>query len=200
MQIHRIIKENLRKGLTEKRISHYDKILPEVSIQSSKMERRADEAEREVEKMKKAEYMKQFIGQTFEGIISGITTWGMYVELENTVEGMVKVTSMHDDYYYYDEENYMMVGEHTKKMYKLGEKVMIRVMDVDKLTKTVDFALVTGDLDDEKEAEAMALLARYNAISEEINQSAVKKKRSAKKSVSSKRSASKKVTGKKKEK
>lgn len=204
LQIHRIIKENLRKGLTEKRISHYDKILPEVSVQSSKMERRAEEAEREVEKMKKAEYMKQFIGQTFEGIISGITTWGMYVELENTVEGMIKVTSMHDDYYYYDEENYMMVGEHTKKRYKLGEKIMIRVMDVDKLTKTVEFGMVTGDEDEEEEAKAMALLAKYTAISEEINNNKIKKqsksKKSAEKKTTTKKSIAKKVATKKNEK
>lgn len=184
LQIHRIIKENIRKGLNEKRVSHYDKILPDVAMQSSKMERRADEAEREVEKMKKAEYMKQFIGDSFEGIISGITTWGMYVELENTVEGMVKVTSLHDDYYYYDEENYMMIGEHTKKVYKLGEKIQIRVIDVDKLTKTIEFDMVTDD-EDEEDAKARALLKKYTAIPEEIKKN-VKKTDRSKKNISRK--------------
>ncbi|WP_455717627.1 ribonuclease R [Anaerosporobacter sp.] len=145
LQIHRIIKENLRGKMNEKRISHYDKILPEVAKQSSVAERRADESEREVEKLKKVEYMKQFIGECFEGVISGITTWGMYVELPNTVEGMVHVSSMEGDYYYYDEEHYMMIGEHTKKMYKLGQKVTIEVVGCDRLLRTIDFELVEND-------------------------------------------------------
>lgn len=145
LQIHRIIKENIRSGLSEKRIRHYDKILPEVAIQSSNMERRADEAEREVEKLKKVEYIKQYIGEVFEGVISGITTWGMFVELPNTVEGMIHVTSLKDDYYYYDEEHYIMVGEHTKKTYKLGETIKIQVMGVDKLLRTIDFEVVEDE-------------------------------------------------------
>ncbi len=141
LQIHRIIKENLRSGLTEKRLNHYNKILPEVAVHSSAMERRADESEREVEKLKKAEYMKQFIGEAFEGVISGITTWGIYVELPNTIEGMIRVTNLKDDYYYYDEEHYIMVGENTKKTYKLGEKVKVVVDSVDKILRTIDFVL-----------------------------------------------------------
>ena len=84
LQIHRIIKENLRGGLREKRIEHYDRILSEIARQSSLTERRADEAEREVEKLKKVQYMSKFIGETFEGVISGVTSWGMYVELPNS--------------------------------------------------------------------------------------------------------------------
>lgn len=141
LQIHRIIKENLRSGISEKRIKHYDRILPEVALHSSMMERKADEAEREVDKMKKAEYMEQFIGETFEGVISGMNTWGMYVELPNTVEGMIHVTSLRDDYYFYDEERYVMVGEHTNTTYKLGEKIKVVVSGVDKLLKTIDFEL-----------------------------------------------------------
>ncbi|MDO5294921.1 MAG: ribonuclease R [bacterium] len=142
LQIHRIIKENLRRGMSEKRSNHYSRILPGVASQSSAMERRADEAERDVEKLKKAQYMKKFIGEQFEGVISGITTWGMYVELPNTVEGMIKVTSLRDDYYFYDEESYTMIGEHLKKTYKLGQKVKIEVMGVDSLARTIDFELV----------------------------------------------------------
>lgn len=145
LQIHRIIKENLHNGLNEKRIRHYDKILPDIAMKASNLERRADEAEREVEKLKKAEYMKQFVGQEFEGVISGITTWGMYVELPNTIEGMIRVTNLKDDFYYYDEENYVMVGEHTKKVYKLGEKIKIVVSAVDKILKTIDFDLPLED-------------------------------------------------------
>jgi len=141
LQIHRIIKENLRSGISEKRIKHYDRILPEVALHSSTMERKADEAEREVDKMKKAEYMEQFIGETVEGVISGMNTWGMYVELPNTVEGMIHVTALNDDYYFYDEERYVMVGEHTNKTYKLGEKIEVVVAGVDKLLKTIDFEL-----------------------------------------------------------
>jgi ribonuclease R len=142
LQIHRIIKENLNGKLGEKRIQHYEKILFEVANHSSKTERRADEAEREVEKLKKVEFMMGHIGETFEGVISGITTWGMYVELPNTVEGMIRVSEMKDDYYVYDEERYQMVGEHTKKIYKLGQTVKVEVVGADKTLRTIDFALV----------------------------------------------------------
>ncbi|MBE5921614.1 MAG: ribonuclease R [Lachnospiraceae bacterium] len=142
LQIHRIIKENLRAGLSEKRLAHYSKILPEVGKLTSSLERRAEEAERETDKLKKAEYMIQHIGECYEGIISGITAWGMYVELPNTVEGCVHVSTMQGDYFVYDEANYEMVGELTNKRYRMGQKVWIRVMDVDKLQKTIDFALL----------------------------------------------------------
>lgn len=141
LQIHRIIKENLRGGLRENRIRHYEQILPEVTAETSRLERRADDAEREVEKMKKAEYMLQFIGETFEGVVSGVTSWGMYVELPNTIEGMVRVADIPGDYYYFQEEKYQMVGEHTGKVYTLGQKVRVVVAAVDKLTRTVDFVL-----------------------------------------------------------
>ncbi|MCI8407828.1 MAG: ribonuclease R [Lachnospiraceae bacterium] len=167
LQIHRIIKESLKTGLSEKRNKHYQKILPDISAESSRLERRADEAEREVEKMKKAEYMKQFVGQEFEGIISGITTWGIYVELPNTIEGMVKVTSIKGDYYFYDEEHYMLVGEHTKKSYKLGEKITIIVEGVDKLTRTIDFVLPEDYQEEEHDEE---IIARYAATKEEIEE------------------------------
>jgi len=145
LQIHRIIKENLRGKLNEKRRSHYEKILNEVANHSSKTERRADEVEREVEKMKKVEYMTERIGEIYEGVISGITTWGIYVELPNTIEGMVSVSNMEDDYYIYDEEHYQMVGEHTKKTYKLGQKVKVKVVNADKLFRTIDFIFVEDE-------------------------------------------------------
>lgn len=153
LQIHRIIKENLRGKMNEKRITHYDKILADVARQSSQTERRADEAEREVEKLKKVEYMKQFIGECFDGVISGITTWGMYVELPNTVEGMVHVTNMEGDYYFYDEEHYMMIGEHTKKAYKLGQKVKIEVTGCDSMLRTIDFELVEDESYEEEDSD-----------------------------------------------
>lgn len=139
LQIHRIIKENLRSGLSEKRISHYDKILGQVSIQSSTMERRAEEAERETIKLKKCEYMSRYIGEEFDGVISGVTNWGLYVELPNTVEGMVHVNQLQDDYYHFDEEHYMLVGETTRKTYKLGQPIRVVVENTDKLLRTIDF-------------------------------------------------------------
>ena len=145
LQIHRIIKENLHGGMKEKRIEHYQKILPEVTEQTSALERRADDAEREVEKMKKAEYMEQFVGKDFEGSISGLTTWGMYVELPNTIEGMIRVADIPGDYYYYDEDLHRMVGEKTGKVYKMGEPLRIIVAGVDKLTRTIDFVLYQED-------------------------------------------------------
>lgn len=145
LQIHRIIKENLKGKLNEERMGHYGKILHEVADQSSRTERRADEAEREVEKMKKVEYMEGHIGETFKGVISGITSWGIYVELPNTVEGMVRVSAMGDDYYIYDEEHYQMIGEHTRKTYKLGQTVTVEVIAADKMLRTIDFMFVEDE-------------------------------------------------------
>lgn len=151
LQIHRIIKENLRGGLSEKRYNHYSKILPDIAWQASLTERRADDAEREVEKLKKVEYMSDHIGEIFEGVISGITNWGLYVELPNTVEGMVRVSEMQDDYYVYDEEHYTMIGENTRKTYKLGEKVLVEVLAADKLLRTIDFAFVDRSQKEEED-------------------------------------------------
>jgi len=143
LQIHRIIKENLRGELSEKRRSHYSTILPEVAQNSSKTERRAEEAERELLKMKKCEYAEEHLGEVAEGIISGITNYGMYVELPNTVEGMIRLSDLVDDYYWFDEENYRLVGERTYREFQLGQKVEIRINRVDKLLKTIDFLLVS---------------------------------------------------------
>ena len=141
LQIHRIIKENLRGRLNEERTAHYAEILPKAAAQCSDRERRADEAEREVVKMKKAEYMRERFGEEFEGVISGVTRWGMYVELENTVEGLVHVADMWDDHYEFVEQSYELVGEHTGKTYKLGQTVGVRVTGADKVQRTVNFEL-----------------------------------------------------------
>ena len=152
LQIHRIIKDNLRGRLMrEGRTEHYAEILDEVARQSSVCERRADEAERESDKLKKAEYMSYHLGEEFEGIISGVTGWGLYVELPNTIEGLVHVNTLRDDYYVFDQESYELRGEMTKKVYKLGDKVRVRVADADKMLKTVDFELVSDIRDDEEE-------------------------------------------------
>ena len=142
LQIHRIIKDNLRGRMNQDKVNHYEAILDEVAKKSSERERLAEEAERETIKLKKVEYMSEHIGEEFEGVISSITKWGIYVELPNTIEGLIHVTNMRDDHYNYIEEKYEMVGEHTGNTYKLGETVWVRVIGTDFLQRTIDFELV----------------------------------------------------------
>ena len=149
LQIHRIIKENLRRGLSDRRFAHYDSILPEVAVQCSSMERRADEAERETDKLKKCEYMSKRIGKEYDGVISGVTNWGLYVELPNTVEGLIRVNDLTGDYFVFDEEHMELVGEMTRKRYKLGQKIRVQVADTDKLTRTIDFIPAKWQEEDE---------------------------------------------------
>ena len=141
LQIHRIIKESLKGVLGDKRAGHYEAILPGVAMQTSALERRAEEAERETDKLKKCEYMSRFIGQEFDGVISGVTNWGLYVELPNTVEGLVRISELRDDYYIFDEQHYELVGEMTRKTFKLGQPIRVQVASTDRLLRTVDFIL-----------------------------------------------------------
>ena len=146
LQIHRIIHDRLRGRLVrEGRTEHYKEILDEVARQSSVCERRADEAERESDKLKKAEYMSYHLGEEYEGIISGVTGWGLYVELPNTVEGLIHINTLRDDYYVFDQDAYELRGDITGKIFRLGQKVRVRVADADKMLKTVDFVLVEED-------------------------------------------------------
>ena len=149
LQIHRIIKENLRRGVSDRRFAHYDSILPEVAVQCSSMERRADEAERETDKLKKCEYMSKRIGKEYDGVISGVTNWGLYVELPNTVEGLIRANDLTGDYFVFDEEHMELVGEMTRKSYKLGQKIRVQVADTDKLTRTIDFIPAKWQEEDE---------------------------------------------------
>ena len=133
--------------MTPEKMEHYQSILPEVTKHSSEMERRADEAERETIKLKKVEYMQKHIGEVFEGVVSGLTKWGMYVELPNTIEGLIHVVNMADDHYEYDEAHYQMTGIHTHKVYKLGQKLKVRVTGTDRLLRTIDFEIADeGDM------------------------------------------------------
>ena len=141
LQIHRIIKDQLRGRLREERLAHYAERLPEVAKHSSKAERRAEEAERETDKMKKAEYMEDHVGERYEGVISGITQWGIYVELPNTVEGLIHVSALAGDFFYYNEETYEMVGRDTGKTYKLGQRITVQVKGADRLAGVVDFII-----------------------------------------------------------
>lgn len=142
LQIHRIIKEQLRGKLTEERITHYQSILPQVAKHASEMERRADEAERETDKLKKAEYMEQFIGECFEGVVSGVTAWGVYVELPNTVEGLIHISKLPGDFYYYNEAVCELTDDYSHRSFRPGMKVKVCVDGSDRFTRTVDFSLV----------------------------------------------------------
>lgn len=142
LQIHRIIKDEIRGRLKKEKITHYGKILPDVADRSSKMERRADEAERETNKLKKAQYMEDHIGEEFEGVVSSVTEWGMYVELPNTCEGLVHISKLPGDYYVYDEGSYELRGTKHGKKYELGQTVRVRVESVDTFMRTVDFEVV----------------------------------------------------------
>ena len=121
---------------------HYEAILPEVAKRSSELERRAEEAERETVKLKKVEYMEQHIGEQFDGVISGVTAYGLYVELNNTVEGLVHVNSLTDDFYEYDEAGSELRGTRTGKVWRIGERVRIRVKGTDRLCRTIDYELM----------------------------------------------------------
>lgn len=144
LQIHRIIKDVLRGRMNGTREEHYRSILPEVARQSSERERKADEAERETIKLKKVEYMSHHLWEEFDGVISGVTAWGIYVEHPNTVEGLVRTASLQGDYFEYNESACAMVGVHTGKSYAIGQKVKVQVTGADKMTRTIDFELVEG--------------------------------------------------------
>ncbi|MCQ2507083.1 MAG: ribonuclease R [Lachnospiraceae bacterium] len=141
LQIHRIIKEYLH---SEQRAKHYNSILPDVCKQCSKMERNAEEAEREIEALKKTEFMEQFIGETFEGIISGVNSWNIFVELPNTVSGVVRVSDLNGDFIY-DKESYTLECKATKRRFMLGQKVSVKVVGVDKILKEVNFVFANGN-------------------------------------------------------
>ena len=140
--IHRILKETLKGRINQKRTEYLKEFVEKAAFQSSERERAADEAEREVEDMKKVEYMADRIGEEFEGIVSGVTAFGMFVELDNGIEGMVRVSYMVDDFYHFDDKKYMLLGERTKKTYKIGDAVKVQVLKADLADNKLDFTLV----------------------------------------------------------
>ncbi|MGB9780773.1 ribonuclease R [Caldanaerobacter sp.] len=143
--IHRIIKEYINGKLTEKRQKHYNRILEDIAAKSSERERAAETAEREIEELKKVEYMVDKVGNVYKGIISNVTSYGFFVELENTVEGLVDVASLEDDYYVFDPEKYVIIGERTKKIFSIGKEVLVRVAHVNVDNREIDFVLVEED-------------------------------------------------------
>lgn len=139
LQIHRIIKENLFSQENEKRFAHYSRILPDVAMQSSLRERRADEAERDCMKLKKCQYMKNFLGECFSGNISGLTEYGIYVTLENGIEGMIPLRMLNDDYFVFIEKELITRGERSGKTFRIGDSISVLVYAVDTLSRTIDF-------------------------------------------------------------
>jgi ribonuclease R len=120
-----------------------DSILPEIAEHVSMTERRAEEAEREVDDLKKAQYMSERIGEEYEGIISSLTSFGIFVQLDNTIEGLVRFSYMDDDFYRFDEENYYVIGERTKRVYRLGDEVRVEVIGADVGKRNIDFDLIS---------------------------------------------------------
>ena len=141
LQIHRIINEVLENKFNEKRREHYESILDSVAFNISKTERLAIDCERDVEALKKCEYMLPFIGESFEGNVSGLTNFGIFVELPNTVEGMIPLRDIRDDHYIFDESKYQIIGEHNKRVFSFGEHLKVILAKCDLETRTIDFIL-----------------------------------------------------------
>jgi len=141
--VHRLIRTYLIEGkVDEETRSSWGESLPVIAEHSSNMERRAVEAERETDELKKAEYMLDKIGEEYDGIISSVTNFGMFVELPNTIEGLVHVSYLTDDYYRYDERHYAMIGERTGTVYRIGDEITVRVVNVNKDERSIDFEIV----------------------------------------------------------
>lgn len=175
LQIHRIIKEYLNKELTENRSKKLVSIVDSAAKQSSEMERVAQEAEREVDDLKKAEYMKDRIGEIFEGMISSVTGFGAFVELPNTIEGLVHITSFRDDYYIYDEDRLILIGERNKKIYRLGDKLKVLCSKVDILSREIYFEIVEDKyILEEKERAKKIQEEKLENIKRELNSESLK--------------------------
>lgn len=175
LQIHRIIKEYLNKELTENRSKKLVSIVDSAAKQSSEMERVAQEAERDVDDLKKAEYMKDRIGEIFEGMISSVTGFGAFVELPNTIEGLVHITSFRDDYYIYDEDRLILIGERNKKIYRLGDKLKVLCSKVDILSREIYFEIVEDKyILEEKERAKKIQEEKLENIKRELNSESLK--------------------------
>ncbi|SDF80712.1 ribonuclease R [Sporomusa acidovorans] len=142
--VHRLIRETFSTGdISAKRRQKLSVMLPEIALHSSERERAAAEAERATVDLKKVEYMAQFVGEEFDGIISGVTAFGFFVEITNGIEGLVHISSLDDDYYHYVEEQYALIGERTSNIYRLGNTVKVIVAKVNPADRTIDYVLST---------------------------------------------------------
>ena len=148
--IHRVISEYIKKGymLSEERLTELQDKSEKYALSSSDAERQAVQAERDAEDVKKAEFMEDKIGEEYEGIVSSVTGFGMFVELDSTVEGIVRFENMGDEYFRYDEANKKLVGENSKLVYKIGDKVRVRVIEANKLLRKVAFEIIHEQAED----------------------------------------------------
>ncbi len=141
--VHRLIRTYLVNGqLDQQTQKHWKEKMPEIARHSSEMERAAVDAERETDDLKKAEYMQDKIGEEYDGVISSVTGFGLFVELPNTIEGLVHVSYLTDDYYHFDEKHYAMIGERTGNIFRIGDEITIRVVNVNLDERVVDFEIV----------------------------------------------------------
>ena len=141
--VHRMIRRFIFENTVDKKtIRYYQELMPEIAEQTSYREREAIDIEREVDDMKMAEYMEKHLGEEFEGTITSITNFGFFVELDNTIDGLVHVTDLTDDFYYYDERNLRYVGQRNGKVFKMSDRVKVRVASASKKDRTVDFEIV----------------------------------------------------------
>lgn len=141
--VHRLIRKYMFENRLDRRtIMHYQELMPEIALQTSAREREAIMIEREVDDMKIAEFMEKQIGEEFEGIISSVTNFGFFVELDNTIDGLVHVTDLTDDFYFFDEKNLRYIGQRTGKVFKMSDRVKVRVSSASKKDKSVDFEIV----------------------------------------------------------
>lgn len=170
LQIHRIIKEYLNGKIDEKRTKKLTTLVDYASKQSSEMERTAQQAEREVDDLKKAEYMLDRLGEEFEGIVSSVTSFGMFVELPNTIEGLVHITALDDDYYVYDENHLCLIGERTKNVYRLGDSVKVKCSKVDIPNREIFFELVETEEEKEEIKATKEFLEKLPQIKEELKE------------------------------
>ena len=170
LQIHRIIKEYLNGKIDEKRTKKLTTLVDYAAKQSSEMERTAQQAEREVDDLKKAEYMLDRLGEEFEGIVSSVTSFGMFVELPNTIEGLVHITALDDDYYVYDENHLCLIGERTKNVYRLGDSVKVKCSKVDIPNREIFFELVETEEEKEEIKATKEFLEKLPKIKEELKE------------------------------
>ncbi|NAP01776.1 RNB domain-containing ribonuclease, partial [Halomonas sp. MG34] len=140
--VHRLIRTYLiNKQMDQKTVNYWKEAMPEIARHTSERERTAVDAERETDDLKKAEFMKDKIGEEYTGVISSVTNFGLFVELENTIEGLVHVSYLTDDYYHYDERRHAMIGERTAKVYRIGDEVKVKVASVNTDERAVDFEI-----------------------------------------------------------
>ena len=170
LQIHRIIKEHLNGKIDEERKNMLKDLVDISAKQSSETERTAQEAEREVDDLKKAEYMLDRINEEFEGVISSVTSFGIFVELPNTIEGLVHITALDDDYYVYDEKHICLIGERTKKVYRLGDSVKVKCSKVDIPNREIFFEMIEDEYSRQEIKATKELIEKLPEVKESLKE------------------------------